>query len=117
MTFRAVITGAVIPVVTVSGDADLTAAGQLGEALAAAQERYPAAASIIVEASQMTFADAAATRALLAAAQAARRRGGTLTLLGAQPVVRRVISILDEDHLITLPTSGPDLYYAGARPA
>jgi len=92
-------------VVRLSGEADLSVARQLGDALNA--QLASGASHLTVDLSRLRFADSAAVRALIKAHHALKHRGGTLELVGAQPEVARVLSLLGVDQAIpTHPHAG-----------
>jgi anti-anti-sigma factor len=77
------------PVMTLAGEADLTSAAALGEALAA---QLSGARQLTVDLSGLRFADSASVRALVLAGRALAGRGGGLVLLRPQPAVARVLA-------------------------
>jgi anti-sigma B factor antagonist len=84
------------PVLTLSGEADLTTVAELTEALTAqlaigarAPHRGPVPAG---------FADSAVIRALVLADRTLKQRGGGLALAHPRPVVARALSLLGVDQ-------------------
>jgi anti-anti-sigma factor len=98
----AVGTGDPGPVVRLSGEAGLSTAGQLGEALTA----YAASGArhLTIDLSGLRFADSAAIRVLIETRRELRKAGGTVGLLSPQPAVAHVISLLGVDRVLAVPT-------------
>jgi anti-sigma B factor antagonist len=100
------------PVVTLSGEADVTSAGRLSEFLAA---QMPAGArDLVVDVSGLSFADSASVRVLVLTGKALRKRGGRLVLLRPQPPVARVLELTGADELLAV--RGSTMEEAGLRP-
>ena len=100
------------PVVRLSGEADLSVAGQLGEALNA--QVSSGARHLTVDLSGLRFADSAAIRTLIEAHLALTRRGGTLELAGIRPEMARIFSLLGVAQVISVrPQAGPGPAEAG----
>ncbi len=95
-----VTTGTSGPVLVLAGEADVTTAGQLDEALAA-QASGPAT-KLIIDATDLRYADSASMRTLLLAAAKITSRDGTVTLLNPQPPVARLLDLLCVDGMITI---------------
>jgi anti-anti-sigma factor len=98
------------PVLTLSGEADLTTAAELTDALSAqlaTGTRY-----LTVDLSRLRFADSAAIRALVLAGRTLQDRGGSLALAYPQPGVARALSLLGVDQAIEV----RDGMSAGADP-
>lgn len=57
---------------------------------------------VTIEASGLAFLDSASTRVLVLAAKALRGRRGSLVLVGAQPVVARLLEITGADTLLVV---------------
>jgi anti-anti-sigma factor len=98
------------PVLTLSGEADLTSVAELTEALTAQLaigERH-----LTVDLTRLRFADSAVIRALVLADRTLKQRGGGLTLRHPQPVVARALSLLGVDQAIDI----RDGMSAGADP-
>lgn len=93
-----VITGESGPVLVLSGEADLTAAAELGAALDS--QIGGGARHLTVDVSGLRFADSAAIAALVLAARALKERGGVLELLGPQEIVARALSLLGADQVL-----------------
>jgi anti-sigma B factor antagonist len=88
------------PVLTLSGEADLTTVAELTEALTA--QLANATSHLTVDLSRLQFADSAVIRALVLADRTLKKRGGGLTLAYPQPVVARVLSLLGVDQAIEI---------------
>ena len=86
------------PVLMLSGEADLTTAAELTDALSA--QLATGARHLTVDLSRLRFADSAAIRALVLADRTLKGRGGGLALAYPQPVVARALSLLGVDQAI-----------------
>jgi anti-sigma B factor antagonist len=88
------------PVITLSGEADITTAAELGELITVqlAEETQ----QLTVDVAGLDFADTAAIRVLLVAARRLRQRGGDLVLLRPQRALARVLEILGADEVVTI---------------
>jgi anti-anti-sigma factor len=90
-----------------SGEADMSVAGQLDNALNA--QISEGARHLTVDLSGLRFADSAAIRTLIEAHLALKARGGTLELTAPQPVVARSLSLLGIDQVLPVrPQAGPE---------
>jgi anti-sigma B factor antagonist len=101
--------GEVGPVLTLSGEADLTTVAELTEALTA--QLANGAQHLTVDLSRLGFADSAVIRALVLADRTLKKRGGGLALTHPQPVVARALSLLGVDQAIEIRdemSAGPD---------
>jgi anti-sigma B factor antagonist len=98
------------PVLTLSGEADLTTVAELTEALTA--QLAIGARHLTVDLSRLRFADSAVIRALVLADRTLKTRGGGLALAHPQPVVARALSLLGVDQAIEI----RDGMSAGADP-
>jgi anti-sigma B factor antagonist len=87
-------------VLTLSGEADLTTAGELSQALTA--QLSGGARHLTVDISELRFADSASVRALVLAARTLHDRGGALVLLRPQPAVARTLELMGADQLATI---------------
>ena len=97
------------PVLTLSGEADLTTVAELTEALTA--QLTVGARHLTVDLSRLRFADSAVIRALVLADRTLKQRGGGLALAYPQPVVARALSLLGVDQAIEIRdrmSAGPD---------
>ena len=92
--------GAAGPVMTLAGDADLTNAAALGEALAV--QLSGGARHLTMDLSGLRFADSASVRALVLAGRTLHERGGELVLVRPQPAVARVLALMGVDQAITI---------------
>lgn len=90
------------PVIRLSGEADLTNAGQVRDALTA--QLSAGVQHITVEMSGLRFADTASIRVLIQAHRALRDRGGALELLQPQMAVAKSLSLLGVDKVIRIRT-------------
>ncbi|MGH3170933.1 MAG: STAS domain-containing protein [Trebonia sp.] len=94
------------PVITLSGEADLTTLAQLEETLNA---QISAGARILrLEMSGLRFADSATIAALARAGRSLDARGGRLELLNPRLALIRVLTLLGADKMLVLRTGGPD---------
>ena len=97
------------PVLTLSGEADLTTVAELTEALTA--QLADGARHMTVDLTRLRFADSAVIRALVLAGRTLKQRGGGLALAHPQPVVARALSLLGVDQAIEIrdgTTAGAD---------
>ena len=88
------------PVLVLSGEADMTSAAELGDALAA--QLAGGARHLTAGVSALRFADSASIRALVLTARALKERGGNLVLVYPQPAVARVLSLTGADQMLTI---------------
>jgi anti-sigma B factor antagonist len=102
--------GEVGPVLTLSGEADLTTVAELTGALSA--QLAVGARHLTVDLSRLRFADSAVIRELVLADRRLKERGGGLALAQPQPVVARALSLLGVDQRIEV----RDGLSAGADP-
>jgi len=86
------------PVLLLSGEADITTAAELSEALTA--QLATGTPHLTVDLSGLQFADSAVIRALVLADRTLKDRGGGLELAYPQPVVARALSLLGVDQVI-----------------
>jgi anti-sigma B factor antagonist len=97
-------TGSSGPVMKLSGESDLTTAGQLRDALTA--QLAPAPQRLTVDARGLRFADSASIQALLQAHRALHDSGGSLELvLRPQSVIARALRLLGADQVLTIRTT------------
>jgi anti-anti-sigma factor len=97
------------PVVTLSGEADVTTVAELSEALTA--QLASGARHLTVDLSGLRFADSAVIRELVMAGRKLKDRGGGLELANPQPAVARALSLLGVDQMIEVrdgTTAGAD---------
>ena len=98
------------PVLTLSGEADLTTVAELTDALSA--QLAAGARHLTVDLSRLRFADSAVIRELVLAGRTLKDRGGGLALARPQPVVARALGLLGVDLMIEV----RDGLSAGADP-
>lgn len=75
-------------------------AGQLSALLAA--QLSTGAANLMVDVSELRFADSASVRALVLAAKTLRERGGSLVLVRPQSAVARVLELMGVTELVVV---------------
>ena len=90
--------GASGPVLTLSGEADLTTVAGLSEALTA--QLASGTRHLTVDLSGLRFADSAVIRELVLAGRKLKDRDGRLELANPQPAVARALSLLGVDQAI-----------------
>ena len=88
----------------VTGDEDRMTSGRRRRALSAALR---ATRDVIVDLSELTFADSSLIVDLACLAQRLRAQGRTLWLAGAQPPIRRLIESVGLDRLPAVRLAGP----------
>jgi len=96
------------PVITLSGEADLTSAAQLGALLSA--QLSDGTRELTIDVSGLRFADSASVRTLMLAARTLKDRDGSLVLLHPQRPVARVLELTGAVHMFTVcrtPRSDP----------
>jgi anti-sigma B factor antagonist len=98
------------PVLSLSGEADLTTAAELSDALAA--QLAGGTPRLTVDLSGLRFADSAVIRELVLAGRKLKERDGGLELANPQPAVARALSLLGVDQAIDV----RDGASAGAEP-
>jgi anti-sigma B factor antagonist len=98
-------TGEFGPVVSLSGECDLSTAGQLSAALTA--QISGGAQHLTVDLSRLTFADSVSIRVLIQAHYALQDRGGVLELAYPHASVARSLSLLAVDQILTVRTKAP----------
>jgi anti-anti-sigma factor len=86
------------PVVTLSGEADVTAVAELSAALTA--QLAGGARHLTVDLSGLSFADSAVIRELVMADRRLKDRGGGLELANPRAAVARALSLLGVDQMI-----------------
>ena len=85
-------------VVALAGETDLTTVDRLREALTSPVRH--GARLLIADLSGLGFMDSAGVRTVLQAVRAAREWGGRLALASPQPVVARVLLLMDVAELV-----------------
>lgn len=98
------------PVLSLFGEADLTTAAELSDALDT--QLAGGSPHLTVDLSGLRFADSSAIRALVLADRTLKKRGGGLELVRPQPMVARALSLLGVDQVIEV----RDGTSAGAEP-
>jgi len=88
------------PVIVLSGEADLTTAGQLSALITA--QLAGGARQLTIDVADLRFADSASIRTLLLAARTLRERGGSLVLLRPQQPVARVLALTGAEQMFTI---------------
>jgi len=88
------------PLITLSGEADVTNAAELS-ALVTGQ-LSGGTLHLTIDTSRLIFADTAALRVLVLAARTLRQRGGDLVLLRPQRTLVRVMQITGTDQMFTI---------------
>lgn len=100
-TFRASVSaGKCGPVITLSGEVDLSTIADLSDLVTA--QLAAETAHLTIDVSGMSFADSASMRVLMLAAATLRKRGGGLVLLRPQPALARLLEIMDAGQVITV---------------
>ncbi|HEX6519287.1 MAG TPA: STAS domain-containing protein [Streptosporangiaceae bacterium] len=89
------------PVITLTGEADLSTAADLGELLNAQLEAEDTTL-LTLDVSQLSFIDSMAVRLLIMGARVLRERGGTLVLRHPREDVARVLELMGVYQLITV---------------
>ena len=88
------------PVIKLSGRADLTTLAQLAELITVQLSR--GTAHLVVDASELAFADSISIRVLMVAALTLKDRGGGLVLLRPQRLVARMLALVGAEQAITV---------------
>ena len=88
------------PVITLSGETDLTTVAELSELLTA--QLADGTRYLVIDAAGLGFADSASVRVLVLAARTLRQRGGGLVLLRPQRALTRMLEITGADQMITI---------------
>jgi anti-sigma B factor antagonist len=96
----AVVAGDCGPVVTLSGEADVTTVPELTAALSAQVAK--GVQHLTVDLSGLRFADSASVSVLISASRVLRTTGGTLALSRPQPTVARMLTMLGVDQVIPI---------------
>jgi len=100
------------PVVTLSGEADLSTADELSEVLT--RQVSSGSQHLTVDISGLSFADSMSVRILVLAGRTMKDRGGVLELTNPQPVVVRILSLMGVDQMITVRAADPENHPEGA---
>ena len=88
------------PVITLSGETDVTTVAELSELVTA--QLSGGTRHLTIDASGLSFADSASVRVLALAARTLRQRGGGLVLLRPQRAVALILEIMGVDQMITI---------------
>jgi|SRR5450755_260938 anti-sigma B factor antagonist len=88
------------PVVMLSGEAELSSAGQLSDLLTA--QLSGGAQQLMMDVSGLRFADSASVRALVLAGKTLRERGGTLVIARPQRAVARLLELMGANELLVV---------------
>ncbi len=90
------------PVMKLSGECDVSVAGRLSDAVDA--QLSGGTRHLVMDVSELRFADSASIRVLVRAHQVLAARGGGLELAFPQPVVAAALSLLGVDQVLTVRT-------------
>jgi anti-sigma B factor antagonist len=88
------------PVITLSGETDVTTVAGLSELVTA--QLGGGTRHLTIDVSELSFADSASIRVLVLAARTLRQRGGALVLLRPNRALARMLEIMGADQLITI---------------
>ena len=88
------------PVITLSGEADLTSAAQLNALISV--QLSGGTRHLTIDVSGASFADSAAIRVLVLAARTLKERGGNLVLLHPQPAVARSLTVTGAEQMFVI---------------
>jgi anti-anti-sigma factor len=88
------------PVIVLSGEADLTTAGQLSALITAQLSR--GTRQLTIDVSGLWFADSASVRTLVLAAKTLKERGGNLVLLRPQEPMIRLLALTGAEQIFTI---------------
>jgi anti-anti-sigma factor len=107
------------PLITMSGEADLTDAGQIRDVLTA--QLASGATYLTIDAAGLTFADSGAVSVLTGTAKTLKELGGRLILLRPQSNLVRTLTILGADQMFTVRAAtgivpGPEGHAEGSQP-
>ena len=102
------------PLITLSGEADLTTVAELSEVITS--QLSGGTLHLTIDASGLSFADSASIRVLLLAARILTIRGGGLVLLSPQRALARALEIIAADQLIQI-REGTDVTPGAEREA
>jgi anti-anti-sigma factor len=87
------------PVITLSGETDVTTVAELSKLVTA--QLSGGTLHLTIEAG-LSFADSASVRVLALAARTLQQRGGGLVLLRPQRVLTRILEVMGVDQMITI---------------
>ena len=88
------------PVITLSGETDVTTVAELSELVTA--QLSGGTRHLTVDVFGLSFADSASARVLALAARTLQQRGGGLVLLRPQRVLAQMLEIMGADQKITI---------------
>ena len=88
------------PVITLSGETDVTTVAELSELVTA--QLSGGTLHLMIDASGLRFADSASVRVLVLAARTLQQRGGDLVLLRPQRVLVQMLEIMGGDQIIMI---------------
>ena len=88
------------PVITLSGETDVTTVAELSELVTA--QLSGGTLHLTIDASGLRFADSASVRVLVLAARTLQQRGGGLVVLRPQRVLVQMLEIMGADQMITI---------------
>ena len=88
------------PVITLSGETDITTVAELSELVTA--QLSGGTLYLTIDASGLGFADSVSVRVLVLAARTLQQRGGGLVLLRPQRVLARMLEVMGADQMITI---------------
>jgi anti-anti-sigma factor len=88
------------PVITLSGETDITTVAELSELVTA--QLSGRTLHLTLDASGLSFADSVSVRVLVLAARTLRQRGGGLVLLRPQRPLARMLEIMGAGQMITI---------------
>jgi len=88
------------PLITLSGEADITNAAELSELITA--QLSGGTRHLAIDAAGLAFADSASVHVLLAAARTLNERGGGLLLLRPQRPISVLLQLIGVSELITI---------------
>lgn len=88
------------PVIMLSGEADFSTVAQVSELITA--QLSSGTRHLMIDMSELRFADSASIRVLVMAARTLHQRGGNLVLVRPQPAVVRVLTLMGADQMLTI---------------
>jgi anti-sigma B factor antagonist len=88
------------PVITLSGETDITTVAELSELVTA--QLSGGTLHLTIDASGLSFADSVSVRVLVLAARTLQQRCGGLVLLRPQRVLARMLEIMGADQMIVI---------------
>ena len=88
------------PVITLSGETDLTTVAELSELVTT--QLSGGTLQLTVDASGLSFADSGSVRVLVLGAMTLRKSGGSLVLPQPQRALARMLEIMGADQMVTI---------------